>query len=1494
MRTGDSSRHTHDACGIGFVADAGGCAHRRVTDLALEGLARLAHRGAIAADGISGDGAGVLLPFPSAFCTRVAAEAGVVVGPGTRLGAAMVFRWPGQDRRDAPWWATVEAACAAEGLGLAGWRTVPVCEEALGPDARATLPVIEQAFLTGPGDVAVDELERRAWRARRRAEHALGEQPERSGPGDRVVFVSFGFATLTYKALTRADRLALVFPDLGAADLAVPFVIFHTRFSTNTMPAWERAQPFRLLCHNGEINTIRGNRNRMAARADLGLTEAGLAAATEAEMLAPRLRDDEPDSASLDAVVELLVRAGRDVRHAMAMLVPDAWEGTRDLPEIVRDFHRYHACLTEPWDGPAGVCFTDGSVVGAALDRNGLRPLRWQVSDDGIVVCASEAGCVPLRGRVRRGRLGPGQMCCVDPEVGFCTDEVVKHRLARRAPYGAWTRDGLLPRSVGMPGVPTLGQEDLLRQQVAHGVTRELVATVLRPMAADAKEPTFSMGDDTPLPPLGRVSRSPFDFLRQRFAQVSNPPIDHLREQVVMSLRTCLGPRRPLCTERPDAAQLIELPSFFCYPDGLEALVADGRAPWPARRLDATFPAADGPRGLRAALERLVGEACDAARAGTVLLLCSDAGVGPDRAGLPSLLAVGALHHALIAAGLREQVSLLVDAGDAHDTHAVACLLGYGADVVCPRLGLETVAALADGDELGDLDGAGAQAGYRAAVEDGVRKIMAKMGISTVDAYRGAQIFEVVGFDEELIERCLRGTPGMPGGVGLDEVAAMVLARHARAFGPAAPTLEDPGLVRFRKRGGEYHAHHPDVVEALHALTLDATDLPDEELAARYARFAGLVEARPPTEPHDLLDVAPLGPPLPITETEGVEAILARFSTGAMSHGALSAEAHETLTIAMNRLGARSNCGEGGEDPLRYRSRGTPVDRNSRIKQIASGRFGVTPGYCVFADELNIKMAQGSKPGEGGQLPGHKVTAEIARLRHTQPGVGLISPPPHHDIYSIEDLAQLVYDLKQVNPSAEVSVKLVATAGIGTIACGVAKCQAEVVQISGANGGTGASPLSSIKHAGMPWEAGLAEAQRALVDDGLRSRVRLRVDGGFLTGRDVLLAAVLGADEFSFGTAALLAEGCIMVRACHRDTCPTGIATQRPHLRAKFAGHPEGVARYFRAVAEDVRARLAALGARSIDEVIGRTELLRPRAGVDGRLALDDLSRPPRADGPRRFVAHVPTQHPRSALDARVLHDAFRPLWEGERAELAYPIGPADRTVGASLGGAIQLEWGERPPPGEVRVRFRGSAGQSFGAFLADGVTFELTGEANDGVAKGMAGGCVVIRPPDDDAGDPVLAGNAVAYGATGGQLFIAGRVGERCCVRASGIVAVTEGVGDHACEYLTGGVVVILGPFGHNLAAGMTGGIIYVWDPAGHLGTRLNRQLVDARRPDALELAEARYWVERHAALTGSAPAAARLADWDRTAADLWRIAPLEEVARIERAAQGMLRAAG
>jgi glutamate synthase (ferredoxin) len=1549
-------RHEIDACGIGFVADEAGRDAREIVELALTGLACVRHRGAVAADGLSGDGAGILAPLPRAFFARVFAEPLGRPLPANRLGLVFAFLDLDDDvARKVAKEAVVEA-CDAEGIELAGWREVPIDESHLGAAALAELPALVQGALVRPEGLDDVEAERRAYRARRRAEARCREQ------GVRHYFASWSFSTVTYKALVISDRLDAFYPDLAADDFSAAHAVFHSRFSTNTMPAWERAQPFRNLCHNGEINTVEGNERRMNARGVLGAEAAGLGGE---ELLRPLFDHHDSDSGKLDATLELVLRGGRDVRHAVSMLIPEAWEGSRDLDPDVRDYFRYHACLTEPWDGPAGVIFSDGRRVGAALDRNGLRPLRWQRTSDGLVVCCSEAGAVPVAGRgtVQRGRLGPGEMLCVDPEapdvglVAWQDDTIVKALLASRAPYGDWARDGLVPFAIGqaidMPPDP----DDLVREQAAFGVNREEVVMVLKPMATDAKEPTFSMGDDTPFAAVATRARPAFGFLKQRFAQVSNPPIDHLRERLVMSLRTCLGPRRPLLTEVPEAARLLELPTFFLYPEAVDALLDPARSPFAAADLDATFAVAEGPDGLAHGIDVVVTAGLEAVRAGSGVVVLSDAWVTAERAPIPSLLALGALHHRLVAERVRQDVAIVVDSGDARETHAVACLLGYGADAVCPRVALRSVASMADDGQLGELHSSEAQAKFQAAIEDGVLKIMSKMGISTVDGYRGAQIFEVLGLNADVVDTCLRGSTSTVGGLGFDELATDVLVRHAAALAEA-PALEEPGYIRFRKRGGEYHGNNPEVIGALHAslgLVVDAEDDGDDAPRARrgrkaddakfgavptappeeqgkviyldardageplpapdpvdkraahllnaavvedradlYERFRSLVEDRPVTELHDLLELVPAGPAIAVDDVEPVEEITRRFSTGAMSHGALSAEAHETLAIAMNMIGGKSNCGEGGEDPARYRTRGTARDRNSRIKQIASGRFGVTPQYCAYADELNIKMAQGSKPGEGGQLPGHKVSAEIARLRFTQPGVGLISPPPHHDIYSIEDLAQLIYDLKQVNPNADVSVKLVAEAGVGTIAAGVVKALAEVVQISGANGGTGASPLSSIKHAGLPWELGLAEAQATLVDNVLRDRVRVRVDGGFKTGRDVVIAALLGADEYSFGTAVMLAEGCIMVRACHRDTCPTGIATQRPGLRAKFAGTPEAVATYMLYVAGEVRELLASLGLRSLDEAIGRVECLRQQTVGDARADSLDLSpllqQPADPDAPRRFVASVPIQRPRSPLDARLLEDAFSTVWEGGELVLEYEITNADRTIGASLGGAIGLEFGDVLPPGSVTARFLGTAGQSFGAFLGEGVTLELVGDAQDYVGKGMGGGRVIVRPPADDAGDPVLAGNTVLYGATGGQLFVAGRVGERFCVRNSGAIAVVEGAGDHACEYMTGGTVAILGPFGYNLGAGMTGGKAYVHDPDNLLATRLNRQLVDAALLDDEQAEELRFLVEVHREYTGSARATALLDDWEETLRSFWRVAPVSEVARIERANEGVL----
>jgi glutamate synthase (ferredoxin) len=1460
-----------DACGIGFVADARGRASRAIVAAALGGLACVKHRGAVAADARTADGSGLLAPIPAALF-------------GDDVGVAVLFV-RGDDPRPG-----VEAAAAAEGITVVDWREPATDPTALGDLARETAPRIVHAVLSGPTAGSAD-AERAALRLRRRI--------ERETAGTYVA--SCSFRTLVYKGLAPADALADYYPDLADERFAASFAIFHQRFSTNTLPTWERAQPFRTLCHNGEINALWGNEHRMRGRSELGTMAAGMG---DEDLMFPVLDPHDSDSGKLDSTVELLMRGGRDARHVMAMVMPEAWENVRDLDPEVRGFYRYHSALMEPWDGPAGVVFTDGLAIGARLDRNGLRPLRYQVCDDGFVAVCSEVGAIDVSGHgsVTRGRLGPGQMLFVDPSRGFLDDQACKERIAAAAPYGHWAAEGFYRLSSGEPALEV--PDDLVERQAMHGLTKEDLAMVVRPMANDAKEPTFSMGDDSPLPNLAPRSRPVSHFLRQRFAQVTNPPIDPLRERLVMSLRTVMGPRAPLLSESPDAARLLTLPSFFVYPSGVDALELTDRAPWPVIPLDATFPVDDGSDGLLGAVERLQADAVAAVRGGSGTLVLDDDDSGPDRAPVPSLIACGAVHQALSDARLRSRTSIVVVADDVFDVHGFACLLGYGADAICPRLALATVASEADRADDGDLTSPEAQSNLHAAVEAGVLKIMSKMGISTVDSYRGAQTFEVVGLAAEVVERCFTGTPNVVGGMGWHELGHDVLARHRAAWGERVD-LESPGFFRVRK-GGEPHAKDKDTVQALNDLTLVQERLSDgqtrdmlvahllqaairTESSERYDAFAKLANDRPLIELHDLLELVPTSEPIAIEDVEPASEIVQRFSTGAMSHGALSKEAHETLAQAMNLLGAMSNCGEGGEDPYRYKTRGQGRDdKNSKIKQIASGRFGVTPEYLAHADELQIKMAQGSKPGEGGQLPGHKVSLEIARLRHTQPGVGLISPPPHHDIYSIEDLAQLIYDLKQVN-AAQVSVKLVAEEGVGTIAAGCVKALADVIHISGQNGGTGASPLSSIKYAGMPWEIGLADTQRSLVDNGLRTRVRVRVDGGFLTGRQVVVAALLGADEYSFGTAAMIAEGCIMLRACHRDTCKPGVATQRPHLRANFTGSPEGVAAYFLFIAEEVRGYLAQLGLPSVDEAIGRVDLLRQKSTGNKRADAMDLSPllvPPADEAaPRRFVERVELQDPRADLGDQLLADAFRPVWDGDDVDLTYAIRNADRAIGAALSGAIALEYGELPPRGTARVRLEGTAGQSFAAFLTHGVELDLTGDANDYVGKGMGGGLVVIRPPANDGSDlPILAGNTCLYGATGGELFIAGGVGERFGVRNSGATAVVEGAGDHCCEYMTGGTVVVTGPVGWNLGAGMTGGQAFVFDSdVERLISRLNPDLVEAVRPDAMALEEVRWLVERHAAVTGSPRTARLLEHWANAASHIWHVLPKDEVRRIE-----------
>ncbi|HLW46721.1 MAG TPA: glutamate synthase large subunit [bacterium] len=1479
-------RFEHDACGTGFVATTAGRSHA-VLELALEAVARLTHRGAVSADGKTGDGAGVLTQIPHRVLVPDLYRFGVRVPRHADLGVAMVFL-PHDVRAQARARSIIEDVATREGLAFFGWRPVPVALSALGAHAALTRPEIQQALLGRPDRLGAEEFEQALYLVRRLIERRLDDERVDGG-----YVASCSHRTVVYKGMFVAPQLAHFYPDLRDPRYETSLALFHQRYSTNTFPSWPLAQPFRFLAHNGEINTLSGNVTWMRARERQARSRVWRERMAE---LLPVIQSGGSDSAMLDNVLELLVRSGRGVLHAMMMLVPEAWEDHAEMPSDVRAFYDFHAGLTEPWDGPAALAFSDGRYAAAALDRNGLRPARYVVTDDGLVIVASEAGIVdvdPAR-IVEKGRLGPGRMLAVDTAGGrILTDAVIKGEAASGRPYADWlaqerVRPDVQGGTAATPGLaggrplPSLAPAEppaaddadgLVRRMALFGYTREEVQRILAPMLADAKDPVGSMGDDTPLAVLAARPRLVAHFLKQRFAQVTNPPIDPLRERLVMSLRTLLGPRPSLLEEGPSHARLVDLPSPVLTPDALAELAALGLR-HPLRTLDALFPAAEGPEGLERALVRLCDEAAYQVEEGASLLVLADRAADAARAPIPSVLAVGAVHQSLMRRGIRMSASLIADTGDARDVHHVALLIGYGAAAVYPRLAYEVVI-----DE-GRRRGLGPQAAacrYRGALEAGLLKIMSKMGIATLASYQGAGIFEAVGLDHALVEFALTGTPSRLGGIGLGDIADDTLARHRLAWGSAeVPALEDPGAFRFR-RGGDYHAFHPNVLRALHRLSLNGAD-------DNYLAYAWEVTHRPPTALRDLLEFQGRTP-VDVDEVEPAAAILRRFVVSSMSHGSLSREAHETLAVAMNRIGARSASGEGGEEPGRYAPRPNGDSANSAIKQIASGRFGVTAAYLASAQELEIKMAQGSKPGEGGQIPGTKVSAEIARIRRSQPGITLISPPPHHDIYSIEDLAQLIYDLKQGNPGARVSVKLVSEAGVGTIAAGVAKAYADTVHIAGADGGTGASPLDSIKNAGVPWELGLAETQQTLVANNLRGRVRVRVDGGLKTGRDVVVAAMLGAEEFGFASAAVVALGCVMARQCHLNTCPVGIATQREDLRAKFPGTPERVIHFMFGVADEVRRLLASLGFRALDEVVGRPDLLRVRDDVPSgrarRLTFGPILADPDPSGTRaRRARQDRNDRPGTPYDDHVLLEIRDAILAGRPVDRAFAIGNGDRAVGARVAAAIARRYGDAGlPDGTITLRFAGTAGQSFGAWCVPGMRLVMTGEANDYVGKGMTGGELVVRPPQALVAEShrhVIAGNTVLYGATGGRLFAAGQAGERFAVRNSGATAVVEGVGDHGCEYMTGGTVVVLGETGRNFGAGMTGGIAFVLDADGRFTGRYHPGLVAARRvDDAEDAARLRALVRAHAESTGSGRAAALLEQWPRWLPKFWKLVP-------------------
>lgn len=1462
--------YEHDACGTGFVADLSGTPSHTIVQYALEAVVNLTHRGAVSADAKTGDGAGITIQLPRRLLAReVERLAHRSVDPHL-LAAGLVFLPAENHHLIERCKAELTVSLNEQDIVDIWWRPVPVRPEVLGQQARQSMPHIEQVIAARPAGIDTMEFERRLYLARRRAERCAKEL-NASG-----FFVpSLSCRTIVYKGLFVARDLAAFYLDLQDPLMESALALFHQRYSTNTFPTWQLAQPFRRIGHNGEINTLQGNRNWMRAR--------------EPELFSPlwgeRLRDvlpvidpDGSDSMSLDQVLELLELSGRDIIHAVAMLIPEAWEQMEDLSPEVRAFFDYHAGLMEPWDGPAAIAFTDGQIAGAILDRNGLRPARYSITDDGLVVLASETGVLDLSGRhiVERGRLGPGQMLVVDTATGAVyRNSEIKHLLATRQPY----RDWLSQYRLQLGSVPAesnghaIEEGEWLRRQVAFGFTAEDQRLVVHPMAVENKEPLWSMGDDTPLAVLSEFPRPLAHFFRQRFAQVTNPPIDSLREKLVMSLDVYLGPRSSLLTETPEHARLLHLPSPFLLEEQLIALA--NHPVLHSATLEAVFPVEKTAAGLAETLENLLAQAEAAIDAGASILILSDRNVSATHAPIPMPLVVGAIHHHLIRVGKRMRVSLVCDTGDVWDVHQAAVLIGYGAAAIHPYLALYVARSFAGTRGAEELTVEELARRYLKQLDYGLRKIMSKMGISTLASYQGAQLFEILGLAQEVVDRYFTGTPARLHGLDLFGIAERVLKRHTQAYSEPADRLPDWGFVRFRK-DGEYHAFSPTNVRALQ----QAAQTGDRDAYRQYVR---LVQERRPMALRDLLTFRETQP-IPLEEVEPAEEIRKRFVITAMSLGALSPEAHRTLAMAMNRIGARSNCGEGGEDPDWYYESGPDVPHN-KVKQVASARFGVTAEYLVHAEELEIKIAQGSKPGEGGQLPAHKVTALIARFRHAIPGIQLISPPPHHDIYSIEDLAQLIYDLKMVNPRARVGVKLVAEAGVGTIAAGVAKAHADYILISGHSGGTGASPLSSIKYAGVPWELGLAETQQTLVLNDLRSRVRLRTDGGLQTARDVIIAALLGAEEFGFGSAALVSIGCDMARQCHLNTCPTGIATQREDLRKRFAGKPEHVINYFTLLAEEVREYLALLGARRFDEIVGRVELLAVLKSLKGPGALLDLSpllaAPADPEAPRRSLYERNIFHDLTgpALDEWLLEQARPAFVEQQPVRIKTTVRNHNRAVGGRLAGALSLHFGrERPPDGLITIELEGEAGQSFGAWCWHGLTLFLNGEANDYVGKGMGGGTIVVRspePPADPTRPHVLVGNTVLYGATGGELFVAGQAGERFAVRNSGAVAVVEGVGDHGCEYMTGGIVVVLGPTGRNFAAGMTNGVAFVFDPEGSFPSRLNREFVQLERLSESDDGLLRTLIAKHVTLTGSQRGQEILAQWQELRELFWKVVP-------------------
>jgi glutamate synthase (NADPH) large chain len=1461
----------HDACGVAFVVTLRGTPGRDIVDAGLTALLNLDHRGAVGAEPDSGDGAGILTQIPDAFLRDVI---DADLPPAGHYAIGMAFL-PLDAAARAAVVSAIEAIAADEKLDVLAWRDVPVTADLVGPMARASMPAFAQLVVADPArELSGLELDRRAFRLRRRAERET-----------EVYFASLSARTVTYKGMLTTAQLEPFFPDLSDPRYASELALVHSRFSTNTFPSWPLAQPFRLTAHNGEFNTVRGNRNWMAAR------ESTLASPNLGDLapLLPVCTEGSSDSASFDEVLELLHLAGRSLPHAVLMMIPEAWENHAEMDPARRAFYEYHAALMESWDGPAALAFTDGTLIGAVMDRNGLRPGRYWVTEDGLVVLASEAGVLDLDPAtvVRKGRLEPGRMFLVDTGAGrIVEDDEIKAELAAQRPYAQWVQEN----GLALPDLPQREHvahthASVIRRQQAFGYTEEELKIILGPIASTGGEPLGSMGSDTPLAVLSARPRLLFDYFTQMFAQVTNPPLDAIREELVTSIGAVIGTEPNLLEDTPQHARKLVLPFPVIDNDELAKIAHVHRDPklagiFKAITVRGLYRVSEGGEGLTARLEEIFAEVDQAVATGVNFVVLSDRGGDADLAAIPSLLLSSAVHHHLLRRRTRTRVSLVVEAGDVREVHHVALLIGYGAAAVNPYLAMETVEDLAIAGYLAVAPEV-AVANLIKALGKGVLKVMSKMGISTIASYRGAQVFEVIGLSADLVARYFTGTTSQLGGIGIDIIAAEVAARHADAYprsGNRLPhrRLAVGGEYKWRRDGAE-HLFDPETVFRLQ----HSTRTRQFDVFREYSRRVDDQSRRLMTLRGLLAFKDGLRPAVALEEVEPVSEIVKRFSTGAMSYGSISAEAHETFAIAMNALGARSNTGEGGEDSVRLQD----PRRRSAIKQVASGRFGVTAEYLTNSDDIQIKMAQGAKPGEGGQLPGHKVSPAIAATRHSTPGVALISPPPHHDIYSIEDLAQLVHDLKNANPAARVHVKLVSQVGVGTVAAGVSKAHADVVLISGHDGGTGASPLTSLKHAGGPWEIGLADTQQTLVLNGLRDRIVVQTDGQLKTGRDVMVAMLLGAEEFGFATAPLVVSGCVMMRVCHLDTCPVGVATQNPELRKRFTGKPEFVVRFFQYIAEEVRELLAQLGFRTVAEAIGHVELLEVERAVEHYKAYGlDLSpileRPTVPEGAALHKTRKQDHGLAKALDNELIALSQPALESGELVRAALPVRNVNRTVGTMLGHEVTKRYGgDGLPDATIDITFTGSGGQSFGAFLPRGITLRLEGDTNDYLGKGLSGGRLVIRPDRSStlsAQDNVIAGNVVGYGATAGHIFVRGLAGERFGVRNSGASLVVEGVGDHGCEYMTGGTIVVLGPTGRNLAAGMSGGVAYILDvDPGRVNTdtvELASVGVDSDEANALAAL-----VKMHMEETGSPVAEALLADWPAACAQFSLVMPTD-----------------